>query len=208
MHIPTSKRLAIAALLLCAFSGIRASDILEVSFDDLVTNADLIVEGRVVNVEARQDAQKPFIWTHITVEILEIIAGEYGPSRIELAFLGGSIGGRTLNVQGMTMPELGERGVFFIESLGQRQIHPLLGWDQGHIRVERSPDGADEVKTYNRRPIVGIGQTAQQRRGALSTGVALGLQTPDEHAPGRRGMQLAAFKTAIRDARAHGRGSQ
>lgn len=201
MRIAISKRLGIVTLLLCLCVGIRASDILEVSFDELVTNAELIVEGRVVNVEARQDTQTPFIWTHISVEILEVIAGEVGSSRVELAFLGGSIGERALNVEGMTMLEQGERGVFFIESVSRQQVHPLLGWEQGHFRVETAPDGVDEVKTYNRLTVVGIGQVDQQQRRALSKGVARGILTAKQPGPDRRGMQLDAFKVAIREVR-------
>ena len=44
-----------------------------------------------------------------------------------------------LVITDMRMPEIGESGIYFIETLGQQQVHPLIGWQQGHYRVIIDP---------------------------------------------------------------------
>jgi len=54
---------------------------------------------------------------------------------VQLGFMGGQSGDSVLKVYGMQMPEVGERGIYFVENLSVQQIHPLCGWQQGHCLV-------------------------------------------------------------------------
>jgi len=66
---------------------------------------------------------------------MEVIKGSYTGSTVELGFMGGQSGDSTLKVFGMQMPEMGERGIYFVENLSVQRIHPLCGWQQGHCLV-------------------------------------------------------------------------
>ncbi len=125
------------ALLFVFFSAgrARATTILELSFDQVCQGAELIFEGEVVSKEIRPSptSGKPF--TYFTFQIIDIIKGSYTGSNIELGFMGGRLGDSTLKVSGMQMPEVGERGIYFVENLSVQQVHPLCGWQQGHCLV-------------------------------------------------------------------------
>ena len=109
--------------------------IIELNFDSVCQGAELIFEGRVVSRETRPSLTdgKPF--TFFTFQIIEVIKGSHTGSTVELGFMGGKLNGFTLEVSGMQMPEIGERGIYFVENLSVQQIHPLCGWQQGHCLV-------------------------------------------------------------------------
>ncbi len=113
----------------------KATTILELSFDQVCQDAELIFGGQVMSKETRPSPidGKPF--TYFTFQIIEVIKGSYAGSTIELGFMGGQLDGFTLKVSGMQMPEMGEKGIYFVENLGVQQIHPLCGWQQGHCLV-------------------------------------------------------------------------
>ncbi len=113
----------------------KATSILKLSFDCVCQGAELIFEGRVVSKETRPSPidGKPF--TYFIFQIIEVIKGSYAGSTVELGFMGGELDGFTLKVSGMQMPEIGERGIYFVENLSVQQIHPLCGWQQGHCLV-------------------------------------------------------------------------
>ncbi len=120
---------------LLTIEQIKATTILELSFDQLCQGSELIFEGSVISKECRQSSKdgKPF--TYFTFQIIEVIKGSYNDSTVELGFMGGKSGGSTLKVSGMQMPQIGERGIYFVENLNVQQIHPLCGWQQGHCLV-------------------------------------------------------------------------
>ncbi len=113
----------------------KATTILELSFDQVCQGSELIFEGRIASKETRPSPTdgKPF--TYFTFQIMEVIKGSYTGSTVELGFMGGQLGDLTLKVSGMQMPEMGERGIYFVENLSVQRIHPLCGWQQGHCLV-------------------------------------------------------------------------
>ena len=126
--------LAISFTLL-SINQTKASVVLELSFDQVCQGSELIFEGRVISEDTRSSptSGKPF--TYFTFQIIDIIKGSYNNSTIELGYMGGQLGGSTLKVFDMKMPEIGERGIYFVENLSVQQIHPLCGWQQGHCLV-------------------------------------------------------------------------
>ncbi len=73
----------------------------------------------------------------------------------------------------MQMPEVGEQGIYFVESLQRRQVHPLYGWAQGHFLVVADERGVRRVLTKSRRPVTAMQYGPQIR--ALSDGIARGI---------------------------------
>ncbi len=111
----------------------KATVILELSFDQVCQGSELIFEGRVASKETRPSPTdgKPF--TYFTFQIMEVIKGSHTGSTVEIGFMGGQSGDSTLKVFGMQMPEMGERGIYFVENLSVQRIHPLCGLATGSL---------------------------------------------------------------------------
>ncbi len=114
---------------------VKASTVLKVSFEEVCQGAELIFEGRVVSRESRLSSTTGNPFTYFTFEIIDVIKGSYISNIIELGFMGGPKGDYVMTVSDMRMPEIGERGVYFVENLSVQQVHPLCGWHQGHYLV-------------------------------------------------------------------------
>jgi hypothetical protein len=102
----------------------------------------------------------------------------------------------------MRLPAVGEVGIYFVESLRERQVHPLVGWSQGHF-LERNEEktGPPGVFTPAGKAVLGIGSDAsvvQRRRVLPGTGTALEVQTEDAPAASRPAMSATEFKDTIR----------
>ena len=95
----------------------KATTILELSFDQVCQGSELIFEGRVVSKETRPSHTDGNPFTYFTFQIIEVVKGSYTGSTVELGFMGGQSGDSTLKVYGMQMPEVGERGIYFVENL-------------------------------------------------------------------------------------------
>ena len=141
------------------YNSAVASEIMKADLDQVAKNSELIFEGRVVSEETRPSpiSGKPF--TYFTFNIIDLIKGSYLNQTIILGFMGGTLGGITLKVSDMRMPEIGERGVYFVEKIGEQQIHPFFGWQQGHYLVitnqQRGQDmviSMEQTDQYNMIP--------------------------------------------------------
>ncbi len=184
----------LAALAFAAQS--YASSVLRSSVREMISECDLVFEGRVLQVESRMDPHQRGIHTVVTFEVLDVIKGGWPERTIELSFLGGTADGRTLVVAGMKIPKLDENGIFFVESPARDQVHPFYGWDQGRLRLKRSKGGDLNVLTADGVPVIGI-EDAPGRSGELSRGVAVGLVV-DPDAPAEAGMRVDEFKQILR----------
>lgn len=123
----------------------EATTVLEVDLEKVAANSELIFQGRVISKETRDSSTgKPF--TYFKFKIDDIIKGTYADKVIELGFMGGPQGDFTLTVSDMRMPEVGENGIYFVESLSKQQVNPLYGWHQGHYLIlPENPCGVEKV---------------------------------------------------------------
>ncbi len=169
-----------------------------ISVGEMLENAALVLEGRITASEARPVEGPRLIVTCVRIEIAEILKGHHPEDWLELCFLGGTWGDVTLHVAGMRYPETGETGIYFVESPGRPQAHPLYGGDQGHFLILRDPaSGEERVLTGDRRPVVGLSSTGIEAAPGLSSGVARGVLT----AAGRgveKAMSKRRFKQSLR----------
>jgi len=131
-----------------------AASVLKVNLDQVAKESELIFEGRAVSKETRPSpiSGKPF--TYFTFDIIDLIKGSYSNPTIEIGFMGGALGNITLEVSDMRMPEIGERGIYFVENIGKQQIHPLFGWEQGHYLVITSQKTGHDM-------VISVQQTGQ-----------------------------------------------
>ena len=124
----------------------RATMVEKIPFDEVVRQAELIFEGKVLSKQTRPSPLNADPFTYFTFEVMEVIKGSYLEETIELGFMGGTQGDLVLKVRDMHMPEIGERGIYFVETLIMQQVHPLYGWHQGHyIVISNQPAGPDLV---------------------------------------------------------------
>lgn len=199
------------ALILIALSSLAgATTLLSVSIDELTQRAEFVFEGEVVSVQAQRGGSRGMVSTFVTFRIIDTIKGSAGGETLELKFLGGSFEGERLEVNGSRIPERGERGVYFVESLSQDLINPLLGWSQGQYLIQ-SQGGVEQVTSVDARPIVSVSapvsssapdpRSASARRAAplrleAEPTIAEGLTS--ENAGSVNGLSPQAFKQGIR----------
>ena len=198
--------LGTAALLcaLCTAPQLHASTVLQMSFSEVVESAELAFEGRVLWVESRR-APDGMIHTLVTFTVIDVLKGDSLLKEIELSFLGGQVGTKRLQVTDLEVPEVGETGFYFVESLGNAQVNPLVGWSQGRYLIERDENGDSFVTTAAREPILALDPAAPVTANMaveVNKGVAKGVvvQGSGSASPLSRALSVQEFKDHVRSA--------
>lgn len=173
-----------------------ASSLRQVGVDEMAEVCEFIFEGRVVGQQVKAGPAGD-IHTAVTFEVLDVLKGDYPEETVELRFLGGRLGERSVKITDMRLPPVGEQGIYFVESLEKDLVNPLCAWDQGHFVVEQDlTTGATVVKTSRRLPIYGIEPVQAGRRKELSRGIASGVRL--QHAPHESALTVQDFKQQVR----------
>lgn len=123
---------------------VKSSTVHKLSLEEVVSNSELVFEGRVISKETSLSPTTDNPFTYFTFEIIDVIKGSYPNGIIELGFMGGPKGDYFMKVSDMRMPEMGERGIYFVENLSVEQVNPLCGWHQGHYLVSSDPSTGEE----------------------------------------------------------------
>jgi hypothetical protein len=188
-------RVLLPALLLLIALPALASSVLQVTFDELVRSSEFVFEGRVVNKRAEFD-KRGSIKTYVTFEVMDVYKGAYSGRTLQLPFLGGTVGDLTMKISDLEAPDIGETGIYFVESMSNPPAHPLYGWDQGHFLVRTNQaDRTDHVLSHTGKPVSGC-QAAGKAAG-LSNGVAAGLTLDADRAS--QGLTVVQFKQKIKE---------
>ncbi len=197
--------LALAYLFSFSISYGHAASVRQVTMDEMLQKCQFVFEGTVLILEAEKNSQKR-IHTYVTFEIKDIIKGEYSSNTITLSFLGGKVGDVTMVVSDMKVPQVGEHGIYFVESLERSQVNPLYGWSQGHFVVQSDDTGMDRVMAGNGRPVTGVMgnipieqmESTQEAAPLLSKGVARGVSFAQKD-NGNKGLTVEEFKKILRE---------
>jgi hypothetical protein len=206
MHYKILSLIAIlVCLLLIPISHTHAASVRQVTMDEMLQQCQFVFEGKVLALESKENSQKR-IHTYVTFEIQDIIKGEYSSGTITLSFLGGTVGDVTMGVSDMKVPQLAERGIYFVESLERSQVHPLYGWSQGHFLVQPDETGIDRVMTSNEQPVTEVMKdmsveqmnSSQEPVPLLSKGVARGVKFALKD-KGNKGLTAEGFKKILRE---------
>jgi len=161
---------------------------------DVTRGSEFIFRGRVLETRSIREGASP-IFTHVTFQVLEVYKGPQVGARIELDFMGGKIGALELAVADMRYPAIGESGIYFVESLKRRQVHPLYGWQQGHYLVSRDTSGTERVRTAAGKPVMSVLEDGPTNA-ARSEVIPRGLITAQSVQSGQ-GLTVAEFKRRI-----------
>ena len=189
--------IVLAALTLCVYPAVPvSSSVLAVSLEQLSTASQLIFEGEVIDMTADFNADQTSIHTYVTFRVVDVVKGTYTQPEITLRFLGGTVGEIGLNVSDSTLPELGEAGIYFVESLDRFQVNPFYGMDQGHFLILEST-GQRIMTTRNRRVITELMTNDPPPTAGLSNGIARGLSV-NEAGASPSSVTVSQFKQVVR----------
>lgn len=126
-----------AAGLLAAAVVAPATTVVPPEFPELVHSSDFIVRGRVRalrnEIRVREGREIPF--THVEIEVRELVAGT-APARVVLTLLGGRTSdGGELVVEGAPKFTVGDEDILFVQGNG-RNFHPLNAVMHGRYPVK------------------------------------------------------------------------
>ena len=182
-----SRSLLFAFCALVAFQSTRATTVIPPTFDQLVSQAELIFQGTVTDVKSQwtgEGAQRHIV-SFVTLKIDEQIKGEAGAT-YTIRMLGGTVGDQTMEVTDSPKFAAGDRDILFVENNG-RQFVPLVGIMHGRFRVQRDAGSGREV-------------VANDHGGAVHDLAKLGTEDGAAHADAASETSLSAadFRAAIR----------
>lgn len=180
-------------------SLVSASSIKQLDINELLINAELVFEGRVTAKKASWNESRTDIYTYVDFEVFDVIVGEYTGSILTLQFVGGTVDGATVNIQGSELPKLNERGIYFVESTTESLVNPLLGWSQGHFVMQADDLGEQRMLTQNKQAVVKM-QAEELKESYLSKGVVTGVEAQDVSTvtPLQNAMTASDFKAQLR----------
>ena len=172
--------------------------------DQVALDAEFIFEGEVILRETRQESGSGIISTYVTFAINDVLKGDYTADSIELKFMGGAFNGQVVQVSGLRIPEDGEQGIYFVESVSRDLINPLIGWSQGHFVIV-DDNGDRRISTANDKPVTqvqsvsGIPSAIKKPQGVIEgdSDVAAGITTESSPIRIDRALSVPQFKAEI-----------
>jgi hypothetical protein len=156
------KFLAIALL---ATSASQATIVLRLNVAQQVDMADVIFIGTAVREEVALtgDARVPF--TFVTFSVEQTLKGSTVDRFLTLRFVGGRIGRRVLEVEGMPEFQQGQKYLLFVSDNGKAGC-PIVGWAQGVLQFSRDVRTGQAVLVDERGSTMAGMQNDEWLRGA------------------------------------------
>lgn len=170
MDMTNFRSLALLALAIPLGAGLASATTLErKSLSDLAKGSELIVDGTVTSRSVEALANGQGARTCFTFKIAEVVAGAHPDKNLRLCFFGGMVNGLGFGVSGMRYPDVGEHGIYLIESTREAMLNPLIGWDQGRFLVAKDPaSGIAKVTTADGQRITGLTDAAARPTDAVA----------------------------------------
>lgn len=138
-----AKNLIQIGFLLVIVAGIApvgASTFVAMTAEQLIQEADAVVQGRVIRLESRWDAQGRIIITEATVQVSETIVG-FAPPQIVVQTPGGKVADYRVDAPGFPQLAEGEEVILFVKADLSIQVSRIVGHQQGHFEVVTRLDG-------------------------------------------------------------------
>lgn len=125
----------------------RASVVQALNLDELVSESDRILVGRVLFAESFQDGDGRILtWYRLEVE-RELGKAQLEPeAEVIVQVLGGAVGDLGMRVEGEPRFQIGERAVVFVRAGGPVAFRPV-GMAQGVMRIRNDVDGESVVQS-------------------------------------------------------------
>ncbi len=105
----------------------------------MIRFSDVVAHGDVISGEPRWDTDAGAIYTHVTIELRDVMKGPgQRGGLLEIKQLGGEIGGLVLGIGGQAAFVRGEETVVFLETRPRDGTFYTSALWQGKFTVERS----------------------------------------------------------------------
>ena len=176
MSYTRRMRRSLVVLFLITISSLAAdaTTVVPLSFEQLVTESQSVVYGRVAGVRAQWTADRRFIESVVTVDILRGMKG-YAAETVTFTVPGGQVGSYVNVIPGAPVFVPGDLAVFFLTAQGAR-LPVTTGFTQGIYRVRR------DAASGEMRVIPPVVETGRIIRGDVR----------------RKPVSLAAFEGSVR----------
>ena len=172
----------------------NATTVVPPTFEEMADRADLVFVGKVVGSQAewRVAGTNQAIFTLVEFHTEEILKGTVAES-VSLRFLGGTVGGVTLEVVAVPKFKAGDRVLLFVEGNGVL-FCPLVGVYHGKFGVRKDDKSSrDIVFMHDGKPLRDVAEIGAGE-GARDGAERARLSIPPEREP----MSLGDFKARIR----------
>ena len=183
------SRSLLAASTIALASVALATTVIPPSFDELVSHAEMIFQGTVVDVRSEwtgEGAQR-HIASYVTFKVDDPIKGNPG-AKVTLNLLGGTVGAETMEVTDAPKFKVGDRDILFVENNGT-QFVPLVGIMHGRFHVQKDDGGRDVVLTNDGAPLTDVNRLGKDER-AATAGRAISTQELKQAIQSRTGHPL------------------
>jgi hypothetical protein len=143
-------------VLLPLVGSVQGTVVKRLDLPDLVQQAEIIADVTVTNVQPywASPAGAKVIHTRVVFQLNRAALKGQVSSPFYLDFLGGTVGNRATKVSGMPEPHLGDRLIIFSYAPGKVFASPIVGFDQGALRVVRGgEDNIDRVYRWWGQPV-------------------------------------------------------
>jgi hypothetical protein len=176
------RSLFLLACLALALPLARATTVIPPTFDQLVSQAEVIFQGTVTDLRPQWmgEGAERHIVTFVTFQIDDPIKGEPNQS-YTIRMFGGTLDGQTIQVTDAPIFKIGDRDILFVEHNGT-QFVPLVGIMHGRFRIQSEAGGRESVAKDNGAPVADLAK----------------LGRDEEAAAAGQALTTAAFKAAIR----------
>ena len=179
----TLRSLLLISCAALAIASARATTVIPPTFDQLVSDAELIFQGTVTDVRSQwigEGAERAVV-SFVTFQIEDTLKGNPGGS-YTIRMLGGTIDGKTWEVTDAPRFKVGDRDILFVEH-NNSQFVPLVGIMHGRFHVQQAePNGPESISKDNGAPLADVTKLGKDETAATSG----------------KALSSADFKSAIR----------
>jgi len=186
----TTRSLLLAFCALLSFSTAQATTVIAPTFDELVSDAQLIFQGTVTNVKAEWlgEGGQRHIMSYVTFRVEDGIKGDAG-STYTIRMLGGTVDGQTMEVSDSPKFAVGDRDILFVENNGSQFI-PLVGIKHGRFQVRHDEQtGTEVVLTHHGETLKDVAQLGKEEHAH---------EAATKAAPASGSLRAEDFKAAIK----------
>jgi hypothetical protein len=173
----------VMSVLALSLVTVRATTVIPPTFDQLVSDAEMIFEGTVTALRSEWtgEGDKRHIVTYVTFKIEDSIKGALG-AEYTIRMFGGTVDGHTMEATDTPRFKVSDRDILFVEHNGT-QFVPLVGIMHGRFHVKQDDASGQE-------------SIAKDSGAQVSDTTKLG--TDEKAASSGRALSKAEFKAAIR----------
>lgn len=131
------------------------------SIHDLTTGSRAVVIGRVISVDAAWERDVDFIYSYVTVDVEDVIAGPPLGSRIVLKQLGGAVDDVALEIADQVAFATGEHVLLFLDARPRDRTLMTTGFWQGKWLLHADASTGERLATRSQPT---IGRSAWEQR--------------------------------------------